>query len=136
MQRIDRATEADEFCLVLTPTRRASQRASEAVRGHFQVLPEGLRRDLAEVVGALVQNAVDYGPGKPITVTIATSAHSIRGEVADQGNPAMGLPQIGNGANGNGNGDPRVLLDRVTSHWAVQEGSTDVWFEIPLVTPD
>jgi hypothetical protein len=49
--------------------------------------------------------------------------------VADQGNPASAIPEIKNA-------DRRglKLVDRLTSRWAVYEGSTHVWFELPLDT--
>jgi anti-sigma regulatory factor (Ser/Thr protein kinase) len=124
------APDADEFCLVLTPTRGAASHASEAVRQRFRVLAEATRRDLAVVVRELVSYSVEHGPGRPITVTVVLGADSIRGEIADQGNPAVAMPQISKGAESHESG--LALVDRLTSRWAVYEGSTDVWFEIPV----
>jgi hypothetical protein len=55
---------------------------------------------------------------------------TIRGEVADQGNPAMTAPQA--------DGKPAEVhlgldvVDQLTSRWGVYEGSTHVWFELSL----
>jgi anti-sigma regulatory factor (Ser/Thr protein kinase) len=124
------ATDADEFCLVLSPTRWAASRASEAVRQRFRSLAEATRIDLAAVVEELVGNSLEHGPGRPITVTVAVGADSIRGEVADHGNPVAASPRISKGAEGKGS--DLGLVDRLTSRWAVYEGSTDVWFEMPV----
>jgi anti-sigma regulatory factor (Ser/Thr protein kinase) len=118
-----------EFCLVLTPTWGAAARASEWIRERFEALAAETRRDLAAVLTELVQNSVEHHPDRPITVTVAVGADSIRGEVADQGNPAI-TPAVANGLSTGGSG--RALLDELTSRWAVHEGTTDVWFEIPL----
>jgi hypothetical protein len=56
--------------------------------------------------------------------------HSIRGEVVDQGNPAVAIPRIRERADSNRGG--LALVDKLTSQWAVYEGSTHVWFEMPL----
>jgi anti-sigma regulatory factor (Ser/Thr protein kinase) len=77
--------DASEFCLVLTPTAAAASRASGAVKARLTLLEEATRRDLAAVVGELVQNAVERRPGTPITVSVAVVADTVRGEVADQG---------------------------------------------------
>jgi anti-sigma regulatory factor (Ser/Thr protein kinase) len=114
---------------VLTPTHGAARRASDAIRERFRILAEETRRDLAAVVGELVQSSVDHGPGRPITVTVMLGADAIHGEVSDQGNPAA-PPRISHEAEGSGGG--LILVDRLTSRWAVNEDSTDVWFELPL----
>jgi hypothetical protein len=135
------ASLRDEYCLVLTPTSTAALRASEAVRRHFEDLQADIRRDLAEVIHSLVHNTVLHGPNKAITVTIAVSDYLIRGEVSGNGGPIAGLTSgrdrarlNGNGSsNGNGNGNGLATLDDLCSRWSVYEGSTDVWFEIPLI---
>jgi hypothetical protein len=123
------AAGGGEFCLVLTPSLEAAGRASEAIRQRFTILAAETRSNLAAVVAELVQNSVDHRPGRPITVTVALGADAIRGEVADHSNPAVS-PPVANGLAGQGSG--HALLDRLTSRWAVHQGTTDVWFEIPL----
>jgi anti-sigma regulatory factor (Ser/Thr protein kinase) len=129
METKTRAADANEFCLVLTPTSDASVRASAAVMERFAMLAEGTRRDLAAVVAELVQSSVDHGPGRPITVTVALSNDAIHGEVSDHGNPTV-APAIAYAEDDEDSGP--ALLDRLTSSWAVHEGTTDVRFEMPL----
>jgi two-component sensor histidine kinase len=130
MEANTNAARADEFRLVLSPDRGAGFRAREAVRQRFGTLAEATRRDLIAVVTELVNNSVEHGPGKPITLTLVLGRESIRGEVADQGNPAAAIPQIREGSESDSGG--LALVDRLTSEWAVYEGSTHVWFEMPL----
>jgi anti-sigma regulatory factor (Ser/Thr protein kinase) len=132
MEPTKRASHAEEFRLVLSPNRGAGSRARQAVRQRFSVLPEATRRDLVAVVTELVNNSVEHGPGKPITLTVVPGPDSIRGEVADQGNPAVAIPQIKNAADRGRGG--LALVDELTSKWAVHQGSTHVWFEVPLDT--
>jgi anti-sigma regulatory factor (Ser/Thr protein kinase) len=130
MEPMQMAAPVSEFRLVLSPNRGAGFRAQEAVRQRFRALAEATRKDLGAVVSELVDNSVEHGPGKPITVTVVLGVDSIRGEVADQGNPAAAIPQIRKGIETGGGG--LALVDRLTSRWAVYEGSTHVWFEMPL----
>jgi two-component sensor histidine kinase len=121
-------TQSEEFRLVLSPDLRAGWRARRAVRQRFSGrLPAPTLRDLISVVTELVNNAVAHGPGMPITVTLVVGSETVRGEVADRGNPAAAIPQIEK-ADGRG----LKLVDKITSRWAVYEGSTHVWFELPL----
>jgi hypothetical protein len=80
-----RAADANEFCLVLSPDFRAGAQARHAVQRRFPVLGDETRTRLGAVVADLVETSVERRPGRPITVTIAVGAESIRGEVADQG---------------------------------------------------
>jgi two-component sensor histidine kinase len=121
-------TQPEEFRLVLSPDLRAGWRARRALRQRFSDrLPARTLTDLISVVTELVNNAVAHGPGMPITVALVVGSETIRGEVADRGNPAAAIPQIKN-ADGRG----LKLVDKLTSRWAVYEGSTHVWFELPL----
>jgi anti-sigma regulatory factor (Ser/Thr protein kinase) len=122
------AVGGSEFCLVLTPTWSAAIRAREAILRGLGILSEQTRRDLATVVFELVQNSVDHGPRRPIIVTVVVGGNSIRGEVSGHA-PVVGPAQINDREKSDASG--LALVDRLTSRWAVQ-GSTDVWFEIPL----
>jgi anti-sigma regulatory factor (Ser/Thr protein kinase) len=124
------ALDAGEFRLVLSPNREAGFRAREAIRQHFTALPEAILMDVVAVVTELVNNAVAHGPTRPITLTLVLGADSIRGEIADQGNPSASFPQIKNGRESGRGG--LALVDKLTSDWAVYEGSTHVWFEMPV----
>jgi anti-sigma regulatory factor (Ser/Thr protein kinase) len=120
----------EEFRLVVSPDSRAGWRARQSVRQRFsESVREQTLIDLITVVTELVNNAVEHGPGKPITVTLVAQGDVIRGEVADQGNPAA-VPEIKEAT------ETRIygleVVDKLTSRWAVHEGSTHVWFEMPL----
>jgi hypothetical protein len=55
---------------------------------------------------------------------------TIRGEIADQGNPSTAIPRIREGNHHHPQG--LDVVDKLTHRWAVYEGSTHVWFEMPL----
>jgi anti-sigma regulatory factor (Ser/Thr protein kinase) len=120
----------EEFRLVLSPDTEASWRARHALRERFSdVLPPQTLIDLTAVISELVNNAVAHGPGRPITLALALGEENIRGEVADQGNPAAAIPEIIEATETGGRG--LEIVDKLTSRWAVYEGSTHVWFEMP-----
>jgi anti-sigma regulatory factor (Ser/Thr protein kinase) len=126
-----RVAQRDEFRLVLSPDREAGWRVRQALRQRFsEALPSQTLIDLIAVVTELVNNAVQHGPGRPVTVAIAVEDRVVRGEVADQGNPAAAIPEIAGSTDARGVG--LELVDKLTSRWAVFEGSTHVWFEMPL----
>lgn len=131
MESKKRASQSDEFRLVLSPNRRAGSRARQAIRqGFSKRLPSETLGDLFSVVTELVNNSVQHGPVKPITVTLLMSEESIRGEVADRGNPAYAIPEIKEATATGGRG--LAVVDELTAQWGVHEGSTHVWFEMPL----
>lgn len=131
MESKKRASQSDEFRLVLSPNRRAGSRARQAIRQRFsKTLTSATLGDLFSVVTELVNNSVQHGPVKPITVTLLMSGESIRGEVADQGNPAYASPEIKEATATGGRG--LAVVDELTAQWGVHEGSTHVWFEMPL----
>lgn len=116
---------------MVSPDSRAGWRARQALRQRFsRSLPERTLVDLIAVVTELVNNSVQHGPGKPITITLVTRGDTIHGEVADQGNPAAAIPGITEATQARSPG--LALVDKLTSRWAVYEGSTHVWFEVPL----
>ena len=123
--------QPEEFRLVLSPDIRAGWRTRQALRQRFsRSLPQRTLIDLIAVVTELVNNAVAHGPGRPITVTLVTADEVIRGEIADQGNPAGAIPRIRDRSETDRRG--LELVDRLSSRWAVHEGSTHVWFELPI----
>ena len=130
MEEKKKAPDAGEFRLVLSPDRRAGRKAREAVRQRFSALPQSTLTDLVAVVTELVNNAVEYGPARPITLMLVKGEESIRGEIADQGNPSAAIPEIKNKTDDGRGG--LVVVDKLTSDWAVYEGSTHVWFEMPI----
>jgi anti-sigma regulatory factor (Ser/Thr protein kinase) len=125
-----------EFRLVLSPEPGAAAKAREAVRDQYSSgVGTEVLDDLLTVISELVNNAVLHGPGKPITVTLVMGEESVHGEVADQGNPAVAIPKIREAtAPADSGGFGLNLVDKLTAGWAVYEGSTHVWFELPLET--
>ncbi|HEY7121676.1 MAG TPA: ATP-binding protein [Solirubrobacterales bacterium] len=119
------ATQPAEFSLVLSPDTEAGWRTRLALRQRFaDSLPPRALIDLTAVVTELVNNAVANGPQRPITVSLVIEDEAIRGEVADQGNPAADSSQRA----------PLGLqvVEQLTARWGVYEGSTHVWFELAL----
>jgi anti-sigma regulatory factor (Ser/Thr protein kinase) len=131
MESKKRASRAGVFRLVLSPNRRAGSRARQAIRQRFsETLPGATLADLFSVITELVNNSVQHGPGKPITVTLVMRGESIRGEVADQGNPAAATPETKETTKTGGRG--LAVVDKLTAKWGVYEESTHVWFEMPV----
>ena len=126
--------QLDEFKLVLSPDREAGWRARQALRERFSAsLPRQTLIDLVAVVTELVNNAVTHGPGRPVTVGVIVGEDTLRGEVSDQGNPAAAIPEIKKAAEAPATeGRGLYLVEQLTSRWAVFEGSTHVWFEMPV----
>jgi anti-sigma regulatory factor (Ser/Thr protein kinase) len=123
--------QSEEFQLVLSPDTEAGWRVRQALRQRFAPsLPPRTLIDLTAIVTELVNNSVANGPQRPITVALEVEEAMIRGEIADQGNPATVIPQ-GRVAARKGHLGLRVV-DELTSRWGVYEGSTHVWFELPL----
>jgi anti-sigma regulatory factor (Ser/Thr protein kinase) len=121
----------EEFRLVLSPDTEAGWRTRQALRQRFaDSLPARALIDLTAVVTELVNNAVAHGPRRPITVALAVADDAIRGEVADQGNPAAGIPPGREAARKGALG--LHVVDQLTTRWGVYEGSTHVWFDLPL----
>lgn len=126
-------TNTEEFRLVLSPDSEAGRRTRQALRDRFEdSLSAQTLIDLIAVVTELVNNAVEHGPRRPVMVTLVTGDETIRGEVADQGNPATAIPEIRDATEKGGRG--LEVVDKLTSQWAVHEGSTHVWFEMPVET--
>ena len=133
MEAADGFRKRSEFRLVLSPDREAGWRARHALRQRFSgLLPQATLIDLISVVTELVNNSVAHSPGKPITLALVLGDETIRGEVADQGNPAATIPQIRDATEAGAHG--LELVEKLTSRWAVFEGSTHVWFEMPVET--
>jgi anti-sigma regulatory factor (Ser/Thr protein kinase) len=127
----DDPKKPEEFRLVLSPDLEAGWRVRQALRERFSSsLPPSTLIDLVSVVTELVNNAVAHGPGRPITVALVRGQEVIRGEIADQGNPSAAIPEIKEATERGSYG--LHVVDKLTSRWAVYEGSTHVWFEMPV----
>lgn len=124
-------TQPGEFRLVLSPDSEAGWRARRSLRERFSdSLPAPTLIDLTAVVTELINNAVAHGPKRPITLVLELGGDAIRGEIADQGNPSTAIPRISERSHHHPQG--LEVVDKLTSRWAVYEGSTHVWFEMPL----
>ena len=124
----------DQLALRLDSRLEASAHARQALREAFaERLPERTFWDLLTVIGELVTNAVEHGPGSPISMTVTLDADSglIRGEVVDGGDGSQSIPRIRE-ATERGGGYGLRLVDAMTSEWAVVEGSTTVRFAMPI----
>lgn len=133
MQSSSGPRKPEEFRLVLSPDIEAGWRARRALRERFSdSLPPLTLIDLTAVVTELINNAVAHGPRRPITLALVIEAETIRGEIADQGNPVAAIPRIREGSRRHPQG--LDVVDKLTSRWAVYEGSTHVWFEMALET--
>jgi anti-sigma regulatory factor (Ser/Thr protein kinase) len=131
MEASDEPRKSEEFSLVLSPDLEAGWRVRHALRQRFSAsLPPSTIINLVAVVTELVNNAVAHGPGRPITVSLVRDNEVIRGEVADRGNPAAAIPEIKQASEHGSLG--LHVVDKLTSRWAVYEGSTHVWFEMPI----
>jgi anti-sigma regulatory factor (Ser/Thr protein kinase) len=124
----------DYLSIELQPKLESSAYARETIRSAFRQLPERVMADLVTVVGELVTNGVQHGPGLPIGLMVAVDpkAGLIRGEVVDQGDASESIPAIREATINKGGGYGLRLVDAMTSEWRVAEGSTSVQFEILL----
>jgi len=120
-----------ELSLSLDPTPRAGARARKALRSAYaERLPQVALFGLLSVVTELVNNSVEHGPRRPITVVVVRVGDVLRGEVKDGGNPKASLPAIRE-ASRHGRGRGLRIVEALTRRWAVLAGSTTVWFEMP-----
>jgi signal transduction histidine kinase len=85
--------------------------------------------DLSLVVSELTANAVKFGPGSPIAVSVAVADDgSTGGYVDDGGSGGVAItPADPSAATGLG----LLIVDTLASSWGVEPGSTRVWFELP-----
>ena len=90
-------------------------------------------RDTAEsaslLISELVTNSVLHGEGEVITVLIDSGLPgSLRCEVIDDGSGFVPVARTERPAGGWG----LQLVEQLSSSWGVREGSTHVWFDLPL----
>jgi anti-sigma regulatory factor (Ser/Thr protein kinase) len=79
------------------------------------------------VVSELVTNAVRYGPGEVIYLRLLVEADgSVSGEVEDQGDGVIAIRAQDVTTEEGGLGLP--IVDRLTTAWGADSGSTHVWF--------
>jgi two-component sensor histidine kinase len=112
----------------------ASRRGREALlelEPHLS--PESLS-DLTLIISELTANAVKYGPGTPIGVSVAVAEDgSVRGHVDDGGSGGVEIVEADPVA---ATGLGLLIVDTLAHEWGVEPGGTRVWFEIAAgVTP-
>ena len=90
--------------------------------------------DLTLIVSELTANAVKFGPGSPIAVSI---------ELADDGGVTGFVDDGGTGGVALGEADPfaatglgLLIVDTLAKTWGVAPGSTRVWFELGPPAPN
>ena len=122
------------FAAEILPGPSAVDEARRAVGEHFATtVAKAQLHDLQVVVGELVANSVEHGPGQPIQVRVdLTEGGTLRGEVEDQGDGLVAMVDM---AESFDRGLGLYMVDALADEWAVYEGSTHVWFEIRGVLP-
>jgi anti-sigma regulatory factor (Ser/Thr protein kinase) len=122
------------FATEIQPSTIAAADVRRSVGDHFATsISKSQLHDLQVVVGELVSNSVEHGPGGPIQVRVDLNEQGdLRGEVEDQGD---GLVSMIDMADTFERGLGLYIVDALTDEWAVYEGSTHVWFEIRGVLP-
>jgi anti-sigma regulatory factor (Ser/Thr protein kinase) len=88
--------------------------------------------DLTLVVSELTANAVKFGPGSPIEVSVAIADDgAAHGYVDDGGSGGVEItPAEPSAATGLG----LLIVDTLATSWGVKPDSTRVWFELPAST--
>jgi anti-sigma regulatory factor (Ser/Thr protein kinase) len=87
--------------------------------------------DRAElIVSELVTNAVQHGPGEPVSLRLVAGPDGgIAGEVVDQGH-GHGTVKVRTQEADLEGGRGLLIVDHLTSSWGVYPGSTHVWFRV------
>jgi anti-sigma regulatory factor (Ser/Thr protein kinase) len=119
---------AADLTLKLSPEPTAPGLARQAAQQHFgDQLSRQRLNDLVLVISELVGNAVVHGRGD-VVLRLQLDGETLRGEVIDHGAGfeheirARGPDDIG--------GRGLMLVESMTSHWGIHEGTTHVWFEM------
>ena len=80
------------------------------------------------IVSELVTNSVKYGPGGPIHLSVTVSEDgAVLGRIEDGGQGQVVIREDVDPADG---GMGLKLVDAFTDRWWVEEGTTNVWFEL------
>lgn len=117
-----------ELTLDLAPEPKAPGAARVAIsRALADRLPKLQLNALLTVVNALVTNSVKHGPGSPIRIHVQLRDDgTLAGEVRDQGAGPVAIRHVDPVKGGTG----LKLVDALTDLWGVQEGTSNVWFEL------
>jgi anti-sigma regulatory factor (Ser/Thr protein kinase) len=109
--------------------RRAPAAARSAIDALTGEVNPALIGDTKLLVSELITNSVKYGGGGPVTLEVKSAdPNQMRVEVIDQGSGfvpvARSKPKTEVGGWG------LHLVETLSEHWGVYEGSTHVWFEV------
>jgi len=119
------------FSLALPPEPAASFLARKAVREHLaEALPASTLADVTLAVSELVTNAVIHGRGG-IELRIEADGESVKGEVIDEGAGFERQLRADEGIDDVA-GRGLLIVGQLAESWGVHEGTTHVWFEIPV----
>jgi anti-sigma regulatory factor (Ser/Thr protein kinase) len=119
------------FSLELPRSPTASFLARQAVREQLaEVLPATTLADVTLAVSELVTNAVLHGRGQ-IELLIEADGETVKGEVIDEGGGFEQQIREDGGVDGVA-GRGLLIVGQLAEHWGVHEGTTHVWFEIPV----
>jgi anti-sigma regulatory factor (Ser/Thr protein kinase) len=119
------------FSLTLPSEPAASFLARQAVREHLaDVLPAATLADVTLAVSELVTNAVIHGKGV-IQLRIEADEDRVKGEVIDEGG-GFERQIRGEGGIDDVAGRGLLIVGQLAESWGVHEGTTHVWFEIPV----
>jgi anti-sigma regulatory factor (Ser/Thr protein kinase) len=81
------------------------------------------------IVTELVTNAVEHGPGGPVSLALDTGGHGVRGQVADPG-PGIRRHELAAQRPGDEGGRGLFLVDALSDEWGLSEDQSWVWFEV------
>ncbi len=122
------------FSLALPRDPAASSLARQAIRERLaDELPPATLADVTLAVSELVANAVLHGRGE-IELRVEADGGSVKGEVIDGGGGferairSHGVDEVG--------GRGLYIVGQLAASWGVHEGTTHVWFEIPITGAD
>ncbi len=119
------------FSLTLPSEPAASFLAREAVREHLaDALPAATLADVTLAVSELVTNAVIHGRGG-IELRIEADGETVKGEVIDEGGGFERQIRAHGGIDDVA-GRGLLIVGQLAESWGVHEGTTHVWFEIPV----
>ena len=118
-----------EFNLELSAGLDAPSLARRAVTAQLATRMSAARlSSLLLVVTELITNSVKYGPGRPIRLAIEISGDgALSGRVEDGGHGRVAVRENVDPAEG---GMGLKLVEFFTDRWGIEEGTTNVWFEV------
>ncbi|MGI8803942.1 MAG: ATP-binding protein [Solirubrobacteraceae bacterium] len=119
------------FSLPLPRDPAASSLARQAVRERLgAVLPDRTLADVTLAVSELVANAVLHGHGA-IELRVEADGVRVKGEVIDGGGGFERQVREEGYVDGEG-GRGLFIVGQLAESWGVHEGTTHVWFHIPV----